>query len=240
MLPVHKLHLRVWFLRGYRASGFSWLTGVVLQGTISQMDSQTLAYYSKNASHLATRYDEIVSNLSLKFETAFHPNSKILDIGCGSGRDLSVLHRMGHNCYGVEPTPEFVALAQQAHPELKGKIAYGVLPKLSPLFDGEFNGVLCAAVLMHIAVVDLDISATAIKNCLKIGGRLLYSVSTKRLDVLENDRDANGRLFVPNQSLRLIDLFEKLGFIALNTWTDADSFGGNQSEWVSVLMERKI
>jgi len=204
------------------------------------MDSQTLDYYSKNASHLATRYDEIVSNLSLKFETAFHPHSKILDIGCGSGRDLSVLHGLGHDCYGVEPTPEFIALAQQAHPALKGKITYGVLPKLSALFHGEFNGVLCSAVLMHIAVADLEESATEIKNCLKIGGRLLYSVPTKRLDVLDNDRDANGRLFVPNQSLRLLALFEKLGFMTLNTWTSADSFGGNQAQWASVLMERKL
>ena len=38
---------------------------------------------------------------------------------------------------------------------------------------------------MHISVEDLQSSAHAIKNCLKIGGRLLYSVPTKRLDVLE-------------------------------------------------------
>ena len=106
------------------------------------MDSQTVSYYSSNAIHLATRYDGIVSSLSHHFETSFLPNSKLLDIGCGSGRDLSILHTLGHDCYGIDPTPEFVTLAQQAHPELIGRIAKGCLPELSPPFNGAFDGVL--------------------------------------------------------------------------------------------------
>ena len=181
------------------------------------MDSQTVSYYSSNAIHLANRYDGIVSSLSHHFDTSFLPNSKLLDIGCGSGRDLSVLHTLGHDCYGIDPTPEFVTLAQQAHPELLGRIANGCLPGLSPPFLGEFDGVLCSAVLMHIAIEDLESSANAIKNCLKIGGRLLYSVPSKRLDVVAEDRDANGRLFIPNQSQRLLAIFESIGFVELNT-----------------------
>ena len=203
------------------------------------MDSQTVSYYSSNAIHLANRYDGIVSSLSHHFETSFLPNSKLLDIGCGSGRDLSILHTLGHDCYGIDPTPEFVTLAQQAHPELLGRIANGCLPALSPPFRGEFDGVLCSAVLMHIAVEDLESSANAIKNCLKIGGRLLYSVPSKRLDVVAEDRDAIGRLFIPNQSQRLLAIFENIGFIELKTWTDADSFCRDAVEWESVLLERK-
>ena len=203
------------------------------------MDSQTVNYYRENAAQIAKRYDEIVSSLSQHFENTFSPHSKLLDIGCGSGRDLSILHTLGHDCYGIDPTPEFVTLAQQAHPELLGRIAYGCLPALSPPFLGEFDGVLCSAVLMHIAVEDLESSANAIKNCLKIGGRLLYSVPTKRLDVVAEDRDANGRLFIPNQSQRLLAIFESIGFVELKTWTNADSFGRDAVEWESVLLERK-
>ena len=203
------------------------------------MDSQTVSYYSSNAIHLANRYDGIVSSLSHHFETSFLPNSKLLDIGCGSGRDLSILHTLGHDCYGIDPTPEFVTLAQQAHPELLGRIANGCLPELSPPFLGEFDGVLCSAVLMHIAVEDLESSAHAIKNCLKINGRLLYSVPSKRLDVVADDRDANGRLFIPNQSQRLLAIFLRIGFVELKTWSDTDSFGRDAVEWESVLLERK-
>ena len=203
------------------------------------MDSQTVNYYRENAAQIAKRYDEIVSSLSQHFENAFSPHSKLLDIGCGSGRDLSILHTLEHDCYGIDPTPEFVALAQQAHPELLGRIANGCLPELSPPFLGEFDAVLCSAVLMHIAVEDLVSSANAIKNCLKNGGRLLYSVPTKRLDVVAEDRDANGRLFIPNQSKRLLAIFESIGFVELKTWANADSFGRDAVEWESVLLERK-
>ena len=203
------------------------------------MDSQTVNYYRENAAQIAKRYDEIVSSLSQHFENTFSPHSKLLDIGCGSGRDLSILHTLGHDCYGIDPTPEFVTLAQQAHPELLGRIANGCLPELSPPFHGEFDGVLCSAVLMHIAVEDLESSANAIKNCLKNGGRLLYSVPSKRLDVVTEDRDANGRLFIPNQSQRLLAIFENIGFTELKTWENADSFGRDAVEWESVLLERK-
>ena len=203
------------------------------------MDSQTVNYYRENAAQIAKRYDEIVSSLSQHFENTFSPHSKLLDIGCGSGRDLSILHTLGHDCYGIDPTPEFVTLAQQAHPELLGRIANGCLPELSPPFHGEFDGVLCSAVLMHIAVEDLESSANAIKNCLKIGGRLLYSVPSKRLDVVAEDRDSNGRLFIPNQSQRLLAIFENIGFAELKTWANADSFGRDAVEWESVLLERK-
>jgi SAM-dependent methyltransferase len=203
------------------------------------MDSQTISYYRSNALHLATRYDGIVSSLSNHFEASFLPNSKLLDIGCGSGRDLSILNTLGHDCYGVDPTPEFVTLAQKSHPELLGRIANGCLPELSPPFLGEFDGVLCSAVLMHIAVEDLESAANAIKNCLKIGGRLLYSVPSKRLDVVADDRDANGRLFIPNQSQRLLAIFESIGLVELQNWENADSLGRDTVEWESVLLVRK-
>jgi 2-polyprenyl-3-methyl-5-hydroxy-6-metoxy-1,4-benzoquinol methylase len=42
-------------------------------------------------------------------------NMKVLDIGCGSGRDLAVLARKGFDAYGIDPTSEFVDIAQRIH-----------------------------------------------------------------------------------------------------------------------------
>ena len=163
----------------------------------------------------------------------------MLDIGCGSGRDLAVLHTIGHQCYGIDPTPELDEIAQRVHPELSHRIAHGGLPDMSPPFGGEFDGVLCSAVLMHIDVDQLHLAASSIKNCLKIGGRLLYSVPSKRLDVVSKNRDANGRLFIPDQSGRLQGIFEGLGFECISKWGNADSMGRDSVEWESVLLELK-
>jgi len=201
------------------------------------MDQSTLKYYSDNAAQVAERYESVVSNLSAHFADSFSKGGKVLDIGCGSGRDLGVLYKLGFDCYGVDPTPEFVTIAQLKHPELVGRIELGQLPDLKIPFGGDFDGVLCSAVLMHIDIAQLPATAAAIKSCLKQGGRLLYSVPSKRLDVVASNRDANGRLFIPDQASRLNSLFSDLGFKEIAVWTNSDSMGRDAVEWVSVLLE---
>ncbi|MBV5347516.1 class I SAM-dependent methyltransferase [bacterium] len=202
------------------------------------MDQSTLDFYSSNATTVAARYEAVVSSLSNHFSMAFHTKSKLLDIGFGSGRDLAVLVKNGHDCYGVDPTSELIAVAGEMHPELKGKLLQAALPDLKPPFGGNFDGVLCSAVLMHLPVDQLVVAAVAIARCLRVGGRLLYSVPSKRLDVVEGDRDANGRLFIPDLNDRIQGLFQQQGFRLISSWTNADSMGRDAVEWKSVLMER--
>ena len=207
-------------------------------GDSNPMDQPTLAFYANNAATVTARYESVVSSLSDHFPTAFHPESKLLDIGFGSGRDLAVLVKQGHDCYGIDPTAELIDAAGGLHPELKGKLTQGALPDFEPPFRGHFDGVLCSAVLMHIPVDQLDRAALAITRCLRVGGRLLYSVPSKRLDVVDEDRDANGRLFVPDLDDRIRGLFHGQGFNHISSWTNADSMGRDAVEWKSVLMER--
>jgi SAM-dependent methyltransferase len=201
------------------------------------MDQTTINFYIDNAKQVAERYESVVSDLSKYFSESFTTGLKILDIGCGSGRDLAVLHKLGYETYGVDPTPQFVELTQEIHPELKDCIIQGALPDLTVPFDGEFDGVLCSAVLMHIEVEQLPAAAQAIKACLKVGGRLLFSVPSKRLDVVAENRDQNGRLFIPNQADRLKSIFEELDFKTISTWNNSDSMGRDVVAWESVLME---
>ena len=201
------------------------------------MDQSTLKYYSDNAAQVAQRYESVVSDLSAHFADSFSKGGKVLDIGCGSGRDLAVLHKLGFDCYGVDPVLEFVEIAQQIHPELENRVALGKLPDLQVPFNGNFDGVLCSAVLMHIDIEQLPATATAIKCCLKQGGRLLYSVPSKRLDVVVSNRDLNGRLFIPDQASRLNSLFSSIGFKEIASWNNSDSMGRDSVEWVSVLLE---
>jgi SAM-dependent methyltransferase len=201
------------------------------------MDKGTINYYSKNAQTVAERYESVVSSLSESFGEAYKPQSRLLDIGCGSGRDLALLASLGHECFGVDATPEFVSLSQSLHPELKGKVLHAALPNFEPPFGGGFDGILCSAVLMHIAESELVPAALSIKRCLKNHGRFLYSVPSKRLDVVTGNRDANGRLFIPDQSDRLQTIFEQIGFSLISKWANSDSLGRDTVEWVSVLME---
>jgi SAM-dependent methyltransferase len=201
------------------------------------MDQQTIDYYSRNAVEISDRYESIVNSLAIHFERAFANGRRVLDIGCGSGRDLAYLQRLGKDVCGIDGTPELVERAQLLHPELKGRIICGTVPEAPIPFGGAFDGILCSAVLMHIPL-DLQRKAvTFIKQCLRPGGHLLYSVPSKRLDVASaSSRDAAGRLFIPDSQSLLQGLLEEAGFTSLDRWGSADSLGRDEVAWESVLM----
>lgn len=159
------------------------------------MDQQTLAYYKTNAQDLAQKYESVKSSLAPYFISSFVPGGKVLDIGCGSGRDLAELHKLGYQAFGLDGTSELVGIAQFIHPELRGRVVQGLLPEFDIPFGGEFDGVICCAVLMHIDSTELLNASLAIKRCLKINGRLLISIPSQRSDTDSTERDANGRLF---------------------------------------------
>ena len=203
------------------------------------MDVRTLDYYMAHAREVAQRYEAAPSSLAARFHSAFAPGGRILDIGCGSGRDLAELGRQGFLPYGIDGTPEFVELAQEYHPELRGRIAQGLLPDFSVPFGGEFDGVLCCAVLMHIDSTELFNAALAIKRCLKVNGRLLISVPSQRSDTGDGDRDANGRLFKTYHPGYLRLIFERLGFNLIDQWGNSDAMNRQGVEWVSLLFQLK-
>lgn len=203
------------------------------------MDVSTLNYYSSHAKDVAQRYEAAPSSLGTRFATAFAPGGRILDIGCGSGRDLAELARQGFQSYGMDGTPEFVQLAQEFHPELKGRVTHGLLPDFPVPFGGEFDGVLCCAVLMHIDSTELFNAALNIKRCLKVNGRLLISVPSQRSDTGESERDANGRLFKTYHPGYLRLIFERLGFSLINQWGNSDALNRQGIEWVSLLFQLK-
>ena len=203
------------------------------------MDISTLDYYSGHANEVAQRYEAAQSSLGNRFAAAFSPGGRILDIGCGSGRDLAELGRQGFQPYGVDGTPEFVQLAQEFHPELQGRIVQGLLPDLAVPFGGEFDGVLCCAVLMHIDSTELLHAALAIKRCLKVNGRLLISIPSQRSDTGDGERDANGRLFKSYAPGYMQLMFERLGFSLIDQWGNSDAMNRQGIEWVSLLFQLK-
>jgi SAM-dependent methyltransferase len=201
------------------------------------MDSATLRYYSNHAQAVAQRYEDVPSPLASRFASVFSPAGRILDIGCGSGRDMAELQRQGFDAYGVDATPEFVNLAQKTHPTLAGRIQEGALPDLGLPFNGEFDGVLCSAVLMHIDTADLLNAALSIKNCLKVNARLLISVPTHRADADDQERDTHGRLFKTYSPGYLRLIFKRLGLTLIDQWESEDAMKRQGVGWVGMVFE---
>lgn len=201
------------------------------------MDAQTLAYYQTAGHKLAGRYESVRSTVAQYFQVAFPAGCRVLDVGTGSGRDLAELLAAGYDSYGVEPCAQLRETAVQYHPELAQRLVESALPNLGAPFGGEFDGVLCSAVLMHLAEADLLDAAFALRSVLRRGGRLMISLPSARADVDAGERDPDGRLFkaYPAEYLQL--LFERLGFQLIGRWETEDALGRVGTAWYTLLFQ---
>jgi 2-polyprenyl-3-methyl-5-hydroxy-6-metoxy-1,4-benzoquinol methylase len=201
------------------------------------MDHPTLAYYNTHAPELAARYEQVSSIVMARFESTFTKGSKLLDIGCGSGRDLALLARMGFDVYGVDPSAEFIQLAQQTHPELKGRLSVRGLPDLGIPFEGNFDGVLCYGVLMHLSPEALIRSAQSLRACLKRHGRVIIAIPAKKPGIDTQNRDEEGRLFQLHRGEDLQSLFASNSFDLIEQWSNQDSIDETGIEWLAQSYE---
>jgi SAM-dependent methyltransferase len=208
-----------------------------LLATECAVDPRTLAYYRTHAAELSERYEAVASTVARYFPLAFVGGSRVLDVGAGSGRDLAALVAAGFDGLGIEPTAEFRESALRHHPELAGRLVAGALPDLGEPFGGQFDGVLCSAVLMHLAEADLFDAALALRRILKPHGRLLLSISTARDDVDADERDAHGRLFKGYAADELQLFFERLGFQRIGRWDNDDAQQRSGIRWTTLLLE---
>ena len=158
-------------------------------------DDRTNSYYSSKAAVLSEKYsktDDLFSRLFVKYLSR---GNNILDIGCGSGRDISGLIKKGFAVTGTDSSKAMIDSAVIRYPELTDKIVLSGLPDL-PGIDTAYNGILCSAVLQHIPDSNLYESFRRIRELLEDEGIFVVSfpVNYPGLDPMTN-RDSEGRLF---------------------------------------------
>jgi len=186
------------------------------------MDEKTASFYRENASGLFDFYRSAGTPFDTDILNVFRPGERVLDGGCGSGRDLKKLLERGIDARGMEPSEELIRLTLEADPDLAGRIRQGAFPDDVPDFPGGgFDGILLSAVLMHIPDRDLSGLTSALKSLLRPGGRLILSSASERDDVTGN-RDRTGRLMILRSREEILRIFEDAGFRLIRESSSAD------------------
>ena len=200
------------------------------------MDERTIEFYDRDARAIAERYESVESPFASLFPIVFTSGTRILDIGCGSGRDMALLMKHGFDPYGLEPSTSLRDCAFKRHPELKGRIVQGAIPRNVPEnIHDSFDGVILSAMLMHIPDSELFDAAIEIRRRLKTGGTLLLSIPEERNDMSDDpDRDDKGRLMLLRPAAKVQLLFERIGFSAAATWHSQDKFNRKDIGWVTL------
>jgi len=175
--------------------------------------------------------------VSSLFPTAFFPGTRILEIGSGSGRDMSLLLKRGYDAWGIDASGGMIEQSMMDFPELVGRCEQGTLPSETLFFNGNFDGILCSAVLQHLENDRLFDAAFTLKRNLKKNGRLLLSVPLERDDLNEEARDPQGRLHIIRHHEEYTLLFERLGFNRIGQRETPDGLGRKGIRWISMIFE---
>lgn len=202
------------------------------------LDEGTATFYDGYAARLAEGCESRRSAMLPFVVSDLRSGAAVLDVGCGSGRDVAALLGHGFDAFGIEPNGSMRDRALASHPALAGRIREGTLPGLArPFCDvhaGGFDAVVCSAVLMHLSPEALPgaLMELAAQLCTRgwdavapgacAAPRLFISVPEMDRELLSADRDVDGRQFF-NHAPGLIEQFLQAAGMTLHRSHTSDA-----------------
>jgi len=192
----------------------------------------TLKYYQDNAQ---TFFDGTVnvdmSSLYEAFTQHLALGARVLDAGCGSGRDAKAFQEMGYQVEAFDASPAMVELARE-HTGLPVK----VMSFADVDWKEEFDGIWCCASLLHVPAVELPGVMRRFADALKPGG--VWYVSFKYGD---GEREVDGRRFTDMDEVGLKALVSVLTDInVVKVWMTQDNRPMRDESWVNGVLRKSL
>lgn len=146
----------------------------------------TLEFYERNAED----YFRATVGIDMavpreRFAKLLSPGARVLDAGCGSGRDARVFHEMGFQVTAFDASPRMVALARE-HTGLPVEVS--TFQEVA--WREAFDGIWASASLLHVPRVELPSIMRRLRDALTPGG--LWHMSFK---YGAGEREVDGRRF---------------------------------------------
>lgn len=158
------------------------MKGIDSDAAMSQTDDDArtrAAYDTVAADYAELLRDELASKpLDRAMLAAFAElisadgGGRVADVGCGPGRIAGHLRSLGLDVFGIDLSPEMIAVARRDHPELPFKV--GTMAALD-LDDGALAGVVAWYSVIHTPPADRPGHLAELARVLRPGGRLLLA-----------------------------------------------------------------
>jgi len=195
-------------------------------------DDDTLSYYAEHAAQYAV--DSLKRPLSPHmdyFQMKLPAKPRVLELGCGAGRDTADMIRRG---FDVTPTDGSPAMAREAEARLGIPVRVMLFEELD--YQDEFDGVWANASLLHTPREGLPNVIRGIHTALKPGGLLYASFKSGEA----GGRDVFGRYYnYPSRDV-MMGLFEANG-----PWSDiiitiqpGSSYEGGRIDWLHCFVTK--
>jgi SAM-dependent methyltransferase len=146
----------------------------VTPAELAKTSSVTLAHYNQHAESFweGTRDHDVSQNRAALLENLTGPGPfRILDFGCGPGRDLRAFKDLGHEAIGLDGAERFVELAR-CYSSCEVWLQDFLHLRLPPEY---FDGIYANASLFHVPSQELPRVLRELWAALKPGGVLFSS-----------------------------------------------------------------
>ncbi len=190
----------------------------------------TISYYDRNAEDFfRNTVDVDMTEIYNEFTSLLPEKAKIIDLGCGAGRDVLYFKKLGYNIIGVDNSPEIVRLASKY---TKENIILQDFTKLD--YREEFDGIWACASLLHFSKTKLISVIEKIIEYIRKSG-IIYT-SFKYGD---SEGVRNGRYFsdFTERSFSTLVLKSKIQIIKM--WTTNDRRPDRNTQWLNIILARK-
>lgn len=195
---------------------------------MENIEEKTIKYYNDNSEeYIKNTFCVDMSFLYQKFEKYLNKNSKILDIGFGSGRDLIYFSKK-YEAYGIDLCENFVN-----HLKVMGYTNVTKQGVEDFSFDFKFDGMWACASLLHIKKENLN---QAIENCLKYlskGG--VFYFSFKQGDYCG---EINGRYYHYLNLDFLNSILKDLNCKIIESFFTDDNLKDRNEKWINIILQK--
>lgn len=195
-------------------------------------DEQTLRFYETSAPGYTASGPDAVSPQLPAFLDLLAPGSRVLELGCGGGRDAQALLAAGHD---VDPTDGAAAMAQVAQARLGRPVRVMRFEELDA--SGVYDGIWANAALLHVPRPDLPGILARVRSALKSGG--LHGATFKA--GAREGRDAHDRYFNYLSLDELVQMYRRSGAWTVISTVEylGGGYGNVQGPWVAILARRR-
>lgn len=196
-----------------------------------QNEKMTMEYYNGNATRF---YQDTIhvefSEIQKNFTQYLLQGARILDFGCGSGRDSKAFLDQGYQVDSLDGSEEMCKLAEKLTGQSVRQMRFQDFEETS-----YYDGIWACASLLHLEPEELKEVLLHLYNALKMDGYLYASFKYGEFTGIRN-----GRYFTDMTQESLMEIVQSAGgFETVDIQISTDARPGRDDEkWINIILRK--
>ncbi len=193
-------------------------------------DAASIAYYDENSDAFIAKTAGVnMSELYKPFLQNIPKGGRILDLGCGSGRDTKFFSDQSYDVVAIDASAKMVEATESIADADVQQMRFDEMD-----FEDEFDGIWACASLLHIPENEMKYILRKCLQALRLSGKMFVSFKYG-----SSQRSSGGRLFTDLNEERLKALIDTLEQkVSVNFWVTSDVRADRSDEkWLNAIVK---